>query len=458
MFTPWPLKVHEVLNVSNPDQVSVGTLCSTLNLPPRVTQLFPSVPQSNQLWSDGRHNTISTHRRSPPSEIRVSPSPPLTRSPSPTTESHFHSSSPRLTPTVSTEKPNPSNIPSPPVGNSPFPPITPVSHTSSLLANISTTGSSSSPKHPSQLQSPIVTSLSRVPHTPIGPQNASWLTKQEAPLPSPPHPSEDCPPDVEPRSVDPDEQPLPSQMGSIPDSISVTSLHIPDPAAFADRGVSTRRIDNAPSHPIDGLPPSSLSSPLASQPTAYQLATEEIKDYAVINRVAAKDPGWVSSPKGPLSRFQERASSPADTGEEKKLVMLEEERRRRATERARREKENREEEEARQREFEERKEREKKKRLENARKSEERRVEQKRQQEEEEARRKAEKERKEAELRERRSRIKQRYEKQAGMDLLSGFITLESSSSWKRRYYRLSTEDWIFFKNDKASKFFHGCL
>jgi len=39
---------------------------------------------------------------------------------------------------------------------------------------------------------------------------------------------------------------------------------------------------------------------------------------------------------------------------------------------------------------------------------------------------------------------------QDGMYLISGFITLETGLQWKRRYYQLSTEQWLFYKNDQV--------
>ena len=367
------------------------------------------------------------------------------------------------------------DIPSP-AAKAPLPSITP-SRMGALLATISTAGSSSPSKSSNQPQSlPAISpvsnrssSESRVSHpthSSRSSRKASWLAKQEAPLPLPPDSNiENRLEDAERSSIDSDGQPVPSQVGSIPDSNSVASLHSigpvasPPPSAILSQSVDsgsapTGHIKEAPRRHIDGLPPPSLTSLPKSQPNASNPATsEDVADRPTMKQAAVVNPRSFSAPMRQVSRFQERASSPAETEEERKLAVLEEERRRRAAERAKREKEFREEEEARQKEFAERKKRDKQRRLENARKSEDRRVELKRQQDEQEALKKAEKERKDAEVRERRNSIKKRFDGQTGVDLLSGFVTLESSSSWKRRYYRLSTEYWTFFKNDEVSKY-----
>ena len=255
-------------------------------------------------------------------------------------------------------------------------------------------------------------------------------------------------------------------MESIPDSQSVAS------DASSARAVSPALPAPTPSQPladsssplpphrkaaIDGLPGPALSSPphTAGEEEGFRSRSKWAEQPNSVESPATReDTTDHLVPKRTYSRFHARAAvaGGADEEEERKLAVLEEERRRRATERAKREKEVREEEEMREREFEARKEREKRRRLESAKKAEEQRAEQKRQKAEDERRRKEEKERKEEEARQRRSHIQQRFEKQKGMDLLAGFVTLESSSSWKRRYFRLSTEDWVFFKNDKVSR------
>ncbi|KAF8524163.1 hypothetical protein JB92DRAFT_2881364 [Gautieria morchelliformis] len=457
-------KVHQGLDVSNPDQVTVQAIRSLLRLPPRVPQSATPVPLS-PLPVDSS-NILSITRKSVPElhSDSLSSSPPRRRPTSPPYDARppFSSLLPtqplpakkQALPSIDTSSPSARNGPS----SSTIP--SSATGLNTPLAKISTALLSRSVTNSTPSQSPLA--VSPVPvrsgnwfHTtdpPLSPQHASRLEKPEPPLPTLPSPSNlgDDVQDAEWASLSSEGHAVLSHIGSIPDSSSVASLHTSDRAPSPvppspshnphDSRLPTRPTDRQFNHPVDGLPVTSLSSP----PTA-----SKVIDHTDTDQSAAEDPASFPVPKQVRSRFQERAKSPADEEEERKLLVLEEERRRRAVERARREKEAREAEEAREREFEMRKEQDKKRRLESARRAEERRAEQKRQQEEEKARQKAEKERKEMELQQRRSHIKQRFEKQAGMDLLSGFITLESSSSWKRRYYRLSTEDWNFFKSDE---------
>ena len=439
------IKVNQVLTVSNPDQVTVQALRHILRLPPRV----PHGPSSSPLLGPGERSNVFLIPRKP---TPVAPSASATlstatlstaRPPSPTPVDIALSYS-RL---VDSQPPSPRSIDPQASSTS--------TEVPSLYTAPSATRPTSPPPIPSQPQSPLVASPISIhsdpeSHPPISPHQTSWLTKQASPLPPPP-PSKsiDELQDVD-RKSNSDGRPSSSHLGSIPDSNSVESFHIvnhapsPEPSSFDPQSA-----DNDSSRFFERKPSPRTASPASPPNIALSNSTRYNSiDNSSTNKVATGDPAASNKSR---TRFQDRAVSAADAEEEKKLIVLEEERRRRAAERARREREEREEEEAREREFEKRKEREKKRRLESARRAEEQRAEQKRQQEEEEARRRAEKEHREAELRQRRSRIKQRFEKKTGMDLLSGFITLESSSSWKRRYYRLSTEDWIFFKNDKAS-------
>jgi hypothetical protein len=461
-------KVHQGLDVSNPDQITVQAVRSLLRLPPRVPQSATSFPLSSP--SDDSSNILTIPRKPVP-EIHsdsLSSSPPRRRPTSPPYDAQppFSSLLPAKPLPAKKQAPPSIDTSSPSTRNGPSSSISPSSATrkNSPLAKISTALLSRSITNSTPSQSALVVSPVRIrpgtgSHTtdpPLSPQHASWVEKPEPPLPILPSPFnvEDYIPDAERASLSSEGHAVLSHIGSIPDSNSVASLHTsdrapsPEPSSSVhhphDSRLLRRPTDRKFSHPVDGLPVTSLSSPSAPS---------KIIDHTDTDQSAAEDLASFSVPKKVRSRFQERAKSPADEEEERKLVVLEEERRRRAVERARREKEAREAEEAREREFEMRKEQDKKKRLESARRAEERRAEQKRQQEEEKARQQAEKERKEMELQQRRSHIKQRFEKQAGMDLLSGFITLESSSSWKRRYYRLSTEDWTFFKSDEASRF-----
>jgi hypothetical protein len=482
----WRDKVHQVLNVSHPDQVTVQALRNILRLPPRV----PQVPSSSPLLGAGERTNVFSVQSKPTPDIRSTSvsSPPIgARSPSPVDigRSHSGSAASRLATSQQTMELQNSSIAAEDLSSTGHGPSAPIISTSSAtrstspppLANIVTavpyksiTPMIQSDPNANRPHSPLVTSPISVQsgsesHHSHSPQHTSGSAKQGTPPPPlPPPKGVDELQDADQRSVDSDGRPGSSHMGSIPDSNSIESPHIlnrfPSPAPSssvppqpADKVSSSQFVERKPSLPIASPafpPPSSSDSPSNGSPSNGYPGKPN--DGIVTNREAAGDPAGTSALTNLRSRFREKAVSAADAEEEKKLIVLEDERRRRAAERARREREEREEGEAREREFEERKEREKKRRLESARRAEERRAEQKRRQEEEEARQRAEKEQREEELRQKRDRIKQRFEKKkTGMDLLSGFITLESSSSWKRRYYRLSTEDWIFFKSDKVS-------
>ena len=457
------------MNVSNPDQISIQALRTILRLPPRVTQDSSS---STPLGVDSRQNVFSVPRKPTP-DIRspLNSSPAQARLPGPLDEAPSRSASLRGKPSHPTEKhpfftaaevPSTVNDPSPPIITSPSsrrsaspPPVA-----NFVTPTPSRSISNTTQPHSPLFSSPVSISADDEPHPPLSPQQASWLAKQENPLPlPPPSKNEDDLQDADRTSVKSDGRPDSSHMGSIPDSNSIVSLHTsdlpPSPKAAspvvlppAEEDVSTRLAERMPSHAIDGLPVPSLAIPPVALP---QAPSQENSDRIAMGNMVAEDPTEAATLKKLRSKFQERVASTADAEEERRLIVLEEERRRRSADRARREKAERAEEETRERVFEERKEREKKRRLESARRAEEQRAEQNRQKQEKEARQKAEKEQREEEIRRRRKHIQQRFEKQTGMDLLSGFITLESSGSWKRRYYKLSTEDWIFFRSDKAS-------
>lgn len=145
-----------------------------------------------------------------------------------------------------------------------------------------------------------------------------------------------------------------------------------------------------------------------------------------------------------------RLSTAIDEAEERKLAVLEEERRRRTMWLAEREKEEKREQEMRDREFMERKEQERLKRLVNARHAEMVRTELKRREEEAEARKQAEQKKRVEEKLTRQSRVRERIKSLGGMLLLSGFVNVLSGTTWKRRYYQLTTEEWKFFKNDEV--------
>jgi len=305
----------------------------------------------------------------------------------------------------------------------------------------------------------------------------SWLAKQAAPLPLPPDESEDSEDSQSSQKSDDSWNKPPSpDILSIPDSESDHSSpsHSPDmpPVPLKDEAPVPPKheaVDGLPipqtqspieqpaeveSSKVDGLPKSLRSLPKyisSRQPAGVSTASERL-------------PSGSSFSASPTfrtrSRFSSRALSPEEEEEERKLAVLEEERKRRQAEIARREREEREEEEAREREFEERKERDRIRRIEAARKAEEKRLEMKRQQEEEEARKQAEKQRKEEETLRRRKEVGEQFMKQTGMDLMSGFITMEIGTHWKRRYYRLSTEQWFFYKDDevwfRSNRFCHS--
>ncbi|KIJ55461.1 hypothetical protein M422DRAFT_24036 [Sphaerobolus stellatus SS14] len=240
---------------------------------------------------------------------------------------------------------------------------------------------------------------------------------------------------------------LPSKPATTPMSPSPAPVSISSPPRSGSSSV--RQSYDKPLPPQKQPESPTISPPQRTSSRFYTQPQSAGQDTPTSSAQETPSSFRMSPPERTSSRFHRRNISTEQEEEERKLVVLEEERRRRQAERARREKEEREEEEARERAFAERKEAERLKRIENARKAEEKRLEMLRLQEEEAARRQAEKLKKEEETLRRRKDIGERIVQQAGMDLMSGFITLETGSSWKRRFYRLSTEQWVFYKNDQ---------
>ncbi|KAF8579920.1 hypothetical protein K439DRAFT_1522381 [Ramaria rubella] len=449
-------KAAEILNVSNPEKITPQTLRSILRLPPRELQgssapsATPTEPQAPILFSI---------QRKPPPDIR---SFSLTV-PQNTSAPQDSSDGTRAPAAVAGELPLAPNVvhdvSSLSVKEEEIYPhdLVATSSTSSPLTKIVTPEPSGPAAASRQTSSPVVTSPPTIeanstpePQALKSSQPTSRTVEQDTPLPPPPSTVENNneTQDAEPRFDNQDKSP---HMGSIPDTGSVASLNsighgspptTPPPIQNDSLIVASppRPIGPSSSDRGDGSPIRSNAPPTDIQKGSSSSA----------GRATADSPQASISKKSVRAKFHERVTSEAEAEEERKLMVLEEERRRRAAERTRREREEREEEEARERMFEERKERERLKRLQSARRAEERRMEQKRKQEEEDARKRAEQERKEAEAQQRRNHIQQRFAN-TGMDLLTGFITLESASHWKRRYYRLSTEDWTFFKNDEET-------
>lgn len=145
-----------------------------------------------------------------------------------------------------------------------------------------------------------------------------------------------------------------------------------------------------------------------------------------------------------------RVSTAIDEAEEQKLALLVEERQRRTMERVERERKERREQEARDREFMRRREQVKLKRLQKAKMAEMTREELKRKQECEEAMRRAQLERRYEEQLSRQTKVQEKIRSLGGMLLLAGFVSVLSGTTWKRRYYQLTTEEWKFFKDDEV--------
>ncbi|KAF8517930.1 hypothetical protein BU17DRAFT_91357 [Hysterangium stoloniferum] len=446
---------HECLNISSPDHLSVEAVRNILRLPPRVDQIYrPQLPQieGTDVQLESSLTLESPHTAIPPHAVHRKPIPDM----------HPPSS---LDPVEERgpPSPDPRSEPKPSISTSPSSYQYP-SGEQSLSVDMNREAAinelTTTPHSPLPLalftsgddylrviqESPdddaydgTLFTATHSPETIHPPSNPSWLSKQNSPLPPPPSAS---PSDDEPQkrggSLDSIEQPDSPHMPLIPDTASIDSLAPAHPQSYVAAPPSKASLSTPIGLPhednsiniIDGLPIPSPSAPPSSLKHVDDMST----------RLSGERESYSEPPKKSQSKFRARVVSAADAEEERKLAVLEEERRWREAERARVEKEEKQEEEAREREFKERKEREKIRRVESARRAEERRADMRRQQDEEEARRKAEKDKKEIEVQRRKNDIQKMLDRRPGMDLLSGFITLESGISWKRRYYQLSTE------------------
>lgn len=140
--------------------------------------------------------------------------------------------------------------------------------------------------------------------------------------------------------------------------------------------------------------------------------------------------------------------------EDQRLARIEEEKRRALAERARREMQTRLEEERRFMEAEIRREQERERRLEQARRLEEERIASERRAAEAAQRHEEEKRLMQEKRRQRMKEIQQKFAGKSDVDpvLLSGSITIQTSTSisWKRRFFELTSNELLFYRDSRV--------